>query len=93
MKFKFFIIITLLFPFIAFSQAVVVDDSANPDVIYIEISPKLPTPGANVSVEVKSVPINLDSSKITWFLSGVAEQSDIGLKRIVVTAPASGETL
>lgn len=80
-------------PVLAFGQEVVVDDSANPDVIYIETSPKLPSPGTNVSIEVKSVPLNMDSSMITWSLNGIVSKTGIGAKKIVAVAPSNGDTL
>jgi len=63
--------------------------SANID---ISISPKTPGAGDSVTIQLSSNSIDLDTTKITWYVDGVPGISGNGQKSLAVTAKAAGET-
>lgn len=64
--------------------------AATPGSISLEIAPSNPAPFENVTFNLKSFAVNLDTVQIGWFVDGKAAISGIGKKSFSVTAKAAG---
>jgi hypothetical protein len=63
------------------------------DAISLRVLPQIPQPGQYISVEVKSLSLNLDRATISWYTNGIKTQSAIGLKKINTQALSAGSSM
>lgn len=66
--------------------------SGQSSAITLSVSPQTPQPGENVNLTLSSYSLNLDTSKITWYVDGVAGAENIGQKTFTTQAKNSGES-
>jgi len=68
------------------SAATAVQDS-----LQMSVSPQTPNAGDSVTITLSSFSMNLDSSKVTWYVDGVAGQEGTGLTTLTIAAKAAGQ--
>lgn len=73
-----------------FAQAV---NSTNTEaLVQISVSPQTPNAGDTVTLQLSSPTLDLNTSKITWYVDGVAGQSGTGQTSLTAIAKAAGQT-
>lgn len=58
--------------------------------VSISVSPSNPAPGEQIIVSVESYSVDLNRSKIAWFVDGQVQRTEIGLKKYYGTAGQAG---
>src|SRR3989338_4999797 len=79
----------VLFLFFAFSS---VATSAQESNISIGVQPSSPKAYEQVTITASSISLDLDRSRISWFLDGVSQKSGVGEKDFSFTTKALGKT-
>jgi hypothetical protein len=67
--------------------------SSAADFVNISINPANPSPNQQVQLSVKSLSLDLDRAKITWYINGVEKKTEIGSKDYFLQAGVAGKTI
>jgi hypothetical protein len=87
----FFTILVTTLSGIVFAQETSGVNSQDSRVSFV-LSPSNPKPNENVSIFVSGVSVNLDSSKIQWYVDGILKKEGVGEKEINIQTKNSGNT-
>jgi len=68
-------------------------NSAVSDFVNLSITPANPAPGDQVTISASSYSLDLNRTKITWFVNGAEKETGMGLKDYYVQAGVAGKTM
>lgn len=83
-----FYILTTIFLFVFFN----ISFSQENSLVNITITPKNPKPGQEVSIELNSYYLNLDISKISWYVDNNLKKEGVGETKTKTNAGSIGQT-
>ena len=88
---KLIFIFLSLFIFVFIGNVSIAQEVSNSDNLDVSVTPKNPSPGENVNIILNSYSLNLDTSKIIWYVDGVVKKEGVAQKDFTVKAKGIGQ--